>query len=138
MVKVWEKTLKCFGIKRREKLVPDFAAAGWMLSPLEEVRRDAMKYASGDDREALDHVIRKLYHSHNEEDVGKMLDLFWTEWNEFQTKTGKAFGPARKYIWNSELLRNRECAKWHAQYSVPYTKVSLAWSSSSVRHSILH
>jgi hypothetical protein len=96
------------------------------------VRRDAMEGVSGEDRGAVDRVIRKLYHNRNEEELGEYLDIFWTEWNEFQTKTGKAFGPARKYIWNSELLRRRECAKWHAQYSVPFTKVSLAWSSCRV------
>ena len=56
--------------------------------------------------------------------MGQVLDKFWTEYNEFGTKTG-VFGGHRKYIWNSDLLWKRCSAKWHAQYSVPYTEVRL-------------
>jgi hypothetical protein len=111
--------------KRRPKLVSDFAVAGWLLCPLEQVRRDVGISRSGSHNEAMDRVLTKLLNGNNEEEMGKEKDTFWTEWEMFHNRNGAAYGPTRKYIWNSELLRRRESAKWHAQYSVPFTKVSL-------------
>ena len=110
--------------KRRKKLVSDFAIAGWLLSPLEEVRQDVKANRTGDDNAAMDRVLNKLLHGNNEVEMGELKDSFWTEWEMFHSRSGDGFGPLRKYIWNSELLRRRESAKWHAQYSLPFTKVS--------------
>jgi hypothetical protein len=110
--------------KRRPQLVSDFAIAGWLLSPLEEIREDAKRNKAPEHAEAMDRVLKKLYHNRPNDILDGMKDTFWTEWDMFQSKDGSAYGPERKYIWNSELLRRRQCAQWHAQYSAKFTKVS--------------
>jgi len=65
-----------------------------------------------------------MYHRATEEELGNIKDKFWTEYDEFSNKTGR-FGHGHKYIWNSDLIRKRMSAKWHAQYSVQYTEVSV-------------
>ena len=72
----------------------------------------------------MDRLLGKLYHRLTDNELDAVKDKFWTEYEEFINKTGR-FGGARRYIWNSELLRKRHSAKWHAQYTVPFTEVSL-------------
>lgn len=110
--------------KRRGQMVSDFCVAGWMLSPLEEVLCDAKEGRSAESNLAMDLLLGKLYHRLTEDELDAVKDKFWTEYDEFISKTGR-FGGARRYIWNSDLLRKRHSAKWHAQYSVPFTEVSL-------------
>jgi hypothetical protein len=74
----------------------------------------------------MDRILNKMYHNLTDDELGGVKDMFWTEWNEFSTKTGR-YGDGRKYIWNSEWIRKRKSAQWHSQYSVAYTEVSLLW-----------
>ena len=110
--------------KRKENMVSDFAIAGWLLSPLGKVMEDVRLGQKPSHDNAMDRILAKFYHHLKDDEMGQVLDKFWTEYNEFGTKTG-VFGGHRKYIWNSDLLRKRHSAKWHAQYSVPYTEVRL-------------
>jgi hypothetical protein len=114
IITLWEK--------RRYCMASDFCIAGWMLSPLEEVMNDVKSGRDKDTNEAMDRILTKMYHYLKDEEMDVMKDLFWTEHDEFLNKYG-TFGGFRKYIWNSGLLRQRKSAKWHAQYSVPNTKV---------------
>lgn len=114
IITLWEK--------RRYCMASDFCIAGWMLSPLEEVMNDVKSGRDSDTNEAMDRILTKMYHYYKDEELDALKDLFWTEHEEFLNKYG-AFGGFRKYIWNSGLLRQRKSAKWHAQYSVPNTKV---------------
>ena len=109
---------------RKVKMVSDFCIAGWLLSPLEEVMEDVRTNRTGSHTDSMDRIIKKMYYSCNDDELGTIMDKFWTEWDEFHTRAGR-FGDGRKYIWNSELLRRRKSAKWHAQYSVPNTEVSV-------------
>jgi hypothetical protein len=115
---------------RRKNLESDFCIAGWFLSPLEEVMMDVKAGRTGQNTAAMDRILDKFYHNCTEEELGKIKDIFWTEFEEFHNKTGR-FGFGRKYIWNSELIRQRLSAKWHAQYSMQYTEVSLLCVVSS-------
>jgi hypothetical protein len=108
---------------RRTNMESDFCIAGWFLSPLEEVMTDVKAGRTGQNTAAMDRILDKFYHNCTEEELGRIKDIFWTEFEEFHNKTGR-FGFGRKYIWNSELIRQRLSAKWHAQYSVQYTEVS--------------
>jgi Protein of unknown function (DUF 659) len=116
IVNIWKK--------RKQNMVSDFCIAGWLLSPLEEVMVDVKACKTGDNNEAMDRILGKMYYRLTEEELGTLKDTFWTEWDEFSTKTGR-FGHGRKYIWNSDLIRKRKSAKWHSQYSVSHTEVSL-------------
>jgi hypothetical protein len=55
------------------------------------------------------------------------MDTFWTEFDTFVNRTGASYGPGRKFIWNSDLLRQRQSAQWHAQYSLKSTKVCVSF-----------
>lgn len=108
--------------KRKGQMVSDYAIAGWLLSPLEDVMIDVKNGRTRESNEAMDRILNKQYHNLTEDELGMVKDKFWTEFNEFSTKTGR-FGGGRRYIWNSELLRKRHSAKWHGQYSVAFTEV---------------
>jgi hypothetical protein len=113
--------------RRRTKLVSDFAIAGWLLSPLEEVRAHAKQYRDGSHDSAMDRILKKMYHNLTEEELGNVMDTFWTEFDTFVNRTGASYGPGRKFIWNSDLLRQRQSAQWHAQYSLKSTKVCVSF-----------
>ena len=110
--------------KRRVNMMSDFSIAGWLLSPLEEVMQDVKNNRIAMDNWAMDRILDKFYYRETETERGRIKDAFWTEFSEFNNKTGR-FGEGRTYIWNSELLRRRMSAKWHAQYSVAHTDVSV-------------
>ena len=112
--------------RRRTKLVSDFAIAGWLLSPLEEVRGHVKQNREGYHDTAMDRILQKMYHYLTEEELGNVMDTFWTEYDTFVNRTGASYGAGRKYIWNSELLRQRHSAQWHAQYSLKSTKVCVS------------
>lgn len=109
--------------KRKVNMVSDFCIAGWLLSPLDEVMEDVKSARNVFSNQAMDRILNKLYHNLTEDELGGVKDKFWTEWNDFSTKTGR-YGDGRKYIWNSEWIRKRKSAQWHSQYSVAYTEVS--------------
>ena len=109
---------------RRINMESDFCIAGWFLSPLEEVMTHVKVGRTGQNTAAMDRILDKFYHNCTEEELGRIKDIFWTEFEEFHNKMGR-FGFGRKYIWNSELIRQCLSAKWHAQYSVQCTEVSL-------------
>jgi hypothetical protein len=111
--------------KRKTQMVLDYAIPGWLLSPLEDVLNDVRVERAGVHNDAMDRLLTKMNYNLTEEELGELKDTFWTEFDEFTTKTGR-FGGPRKYIWNSDLIRRRKSAKWHAQYSVAFTQVR--WS----------
>jgi len=49
-----------------------------------------------------------------------VIDTFWTEYEDFESKSGKFGG--HDYIWNSLDLCNGDSHLWHKKYSVPYTE----------------
>jgi hypothetical protein len=113
--------------KRKVNMESDYCVAGWLLSPLEDVMCDVKASKTGDHNEAMDRILTKMYHNRNDEELGNVKDKFWTEWEDFNSKTGR-YGAGRKYIWNSDLIRKRKSAQWHAQYSVAFTEVSRCFS----------
>ena len=75
--------------------------------------------------DSVDRILGKFYYRLTEAELDEVKDTFWTEFEQFATKTGQ-FGEGRKYIWNSDLIRKRKSAKWHAQYSLTFTEVSFS------------
>jgi len=71
----------------------------------------------------MEHLFLKLFqdevHQANSSAQSKMLDTFWSEYKDFQSKSGK-FGGC-EYIWNSLDLRNGDLHLWHKKYCVLYT-----------------
>jgi hypothetical protein len=78
----------------------------WMLSPIEECRQDGEKNHEGHHRDAVEHMIRKMFGPESEEDnweMGSTLNLFWEEFYQFHTKTGPVGD--RDHNWNSADIR---------------------------------
>jgi len=110
--------------KRREKLVHDYSISGWLTSPIPEIYEDAKENQDGVlHRNRMERLFLKLFqdevHQADSSAWSKMLDTFWSEYEDFQSKSGKFGG--REYIWNSLDLRNGDSHLWHKKYSVPYT-----------------
>jgi len=51
--------------------------------------------------------------------LGNMISTFWSEHNEFSTKTGKYDN--RDHIWTCNTVKNGETFLWHKMYSLRYT-----------------
>lgn len=93
--------------KRSKKLEHDMAITGWMVSPLPECREDAMHNHEGYHRDAVERLIKKLFGPEAEENrwnMGSVLNLFWDEFEHFQSMTGPF--KDRDHIWNSVDIRN--------------------------------
>jgi len=111
--------------KRREKLVHDFSVSGWLVSPIPEIYNDAKESQDGVlHRNRMERLFLKLFghevDATNDFATETLLDKFWTEYEDFQSKSGKFGG--RDYIWNSSDLRNGDSHLWHKKYSMPYTQ----------------
>jgi hypothetical protein len=106
--------------KRRKKLITPLSLAGWFCSPLPEIRQDVQGNGGGVYRLEVEGVIAKLYYPTMDEDLGNIIQTFWSEFNDFQTKQRSY---ARPWIWNSREVQRGDCHIWHKLYSLPFTEV---------------
>jgi hypothetical protein len=75
----------------------------------------------------LDHLTLFLYYTisfkvnNDEDEVGKTINLFWTEFEDFQAKTGPYEN--REYIFRNHADINEERVYiWHKKETLRYTK----------------
>jgi len=78
---------------RKSKLVHDFPISGWLLCPLPEVLADAQKNHTGTDQNAMERLFCKLFlqpgiFDGNKNDCIAAVNLFWTEFEQFQSCSG--------------------------------------------------
>jgi hypothetical protein len=112
-------------LKRREKLVTDFAIAGWLLSPIPEIYKDSDDNMTGDHRNAVDRLLKKLMGSEFADDsneLAEIMNTFWDEFEHFKTKSGQF---QKAYIWSSQnrdLLLGKSHV-WHKKNSYFQTKI---------------
>ena len=80
----------------------------------------------GEVRRALERLVRKLHvrpnpnskvHGMGMEDI---LDLFWTEFEDFRNQRGEFTDLAR---FKSKVAKAGKSHLWHEKYSLPWTKV---------------
>jgi len=102
-------------------MISDLSIAGWMLSVVPEIRKDAIDNATGPDWLCVEHVIEKLFHGETPQVLGQKKVTFWIELDGFQNKIGYGFD--RPHIWNSVHITNGESHFWHKHNSLPYTEV---------------
>jgi hypothetical protein len=113
-------------LKRRDRLVSDFAIAGWLLSPIPEVYRDSSSNQTGEHRDALDRLLRKMMGSEFAEDsdeLASIMNTFWEEFEQFKSKRGPF---SRAYIWNETNNSDLSLGKshiWHKKNSYFQTKI---------------
>ena len=111
----------CFWNKRREKLITPLSIAGWFCSPIADIRRDVVDHEEGANRLDVEAVIEKIYYPTTDEELAQIIQTFWREFDDFQTKRGPSY--SRAWIWESNEVKQGECHLWHKMYSVPFTKV---------------
>jgi hypothetical protein len=111
--------------KRREKLVTDFAIAGWLLSPIPEVYEDSRLNMTGEHRDAVDRLLKKMMGAglaDDSDELAAIMYTFWSEFEQFKTKSGHF---AKSYIWNprnTDIVNGRSHF-WHRTNSFFHTEV---------------
>jgi len=79
-------TICKFWESRRVHMISDWTIAGWMLSVVPEIRKDAIDNATGWDQLCVEHVIEKLFHGEAPQVLGQKKVTFWIELDGFQNK----------------------------------------------------
>lgn len=113
---------------RAQKLHHDYSITAWALSVYPEVYEDAKISITGEHREAIERVVRKLfkypYANHITSVKGmsedEIVDTFWDEFKMFRNKSGVYDKASR---WNSQTATKGKSHLWHEKYSRDYTKV---------------
>lgn len=110
------------------KLGHDYAKAGFALS----VNPTVWEYSQVEDRidgeirHGLERLVKKLHVTPNPNNkvrgksVEEIVDLFWTEFEDFRNQRGEFSNLAR---FRSKEARAGKSHLWHEKYSLPYTKV---------------
>jgi hypothetical protein len=106
---------------RRIKLITPLAIAGWYCSPSEEIRKDVIKMETGANRLDVERCIGMIFYPIHDDELGKTIDTFWREFDDFQTKRGPSY--SRSWIWGAKVLDEGKDHLWHKLYSVPFTTV---------------
>ena len=111
-------------MKRREKLVSDFAIAGWLLSPIPEIYKDSADNMTGKYRDAVDRLLKKMMasdYADDSDELAEIMNTFWEEFEQFKNKSGPF---DKSYIWseqNPDLLHGKSHI-WHKKNSYFQTK----------------
>ena len=119
------KKVKDLWFKRRDKMVTDFAIAGWLLSPIPEVYNDSSAHMTGDHRDAVDRLLNKMMGSDfadDSDELAEIMNTFWEEFESFKTKSGHF---QKAYIWSSanrDLMLGKS-HYWHKKNSYFQTKI---------------
>jgi hypothetical protein len=104
--------------KRQGALVHDYAIAGWLLSPVQEIRADVASNMTMDVRKALERVTLKLLgYASTKKQQGEMLNTLWAQYEHFQNKTGHY--ASRDHIWSSPDLERGDSHVWHRKNTLP-------------------
>ena len=61
--------------KRRNKLINDFSITGWLLSPIPEVYIDSSANMTGEHRDAVERLLKKMYASGMADDSDELAAL---------------------------------------------------------------
>jgi hypothetical protein len=110
-----------FWKKRRTRLITPLSLAGWFCSPHDAIRQDVREHEKGVDRLEIEKVIEKIYYPSTPDALGQIIQTFWHEFDDFQTRHGRSY--SRPWIWDTDEIKNGEDHVWHKIYSVPFTTV---------------
>ena len=120
MMQIWKARLPV--------LENDDVVAGWFLCVMPGVRQDLNERKTGEHRDAVSRVVRRLHNLPNpnpnkivhEWTADKIVEVFWTEYKNFDRRLGHYGEEGR---WKSAWVRQGKSHLWHEQHSLPYTKV---------------
>ena len=74
--------------KRKSHINTDFSVTGCMLCVISHISKDAKDHSYSDHRKKVNNVINTLFSGASEEEIAVTLDLFWTEYTEFDNMIG--------------------------------------------------
>lgn len=102
----------------------DFMTAAAMMCPIPSIMQDVKENSGAEDRLVLQEVVTVMFRREyeSEEDWDREMNLFWTDYDEFQNKKGHY---ARTNIWNSPYLISGESYLWHGQCTHGWTHSKL-------------
>ena len=66
----------------------DFAVTRWMLCVIPHIIIDAKDHSDRNHRKQVNNAIKRLFSGSSEEDMNVTLDMFWTEYTDFDNKIG--------------------------------------------------
>ena len=107
--------------KKQLHINTDFAVTGWMLCVIPHICIDAKDHSDRNHRKQVNKVIKRLFSGSSEEEMNVTLDMFWTEYTDFDNKVGSY--DADEFIWKSKDIIDGNIHLWHQKYSLPFTKV---------------
>ena len=113
--------IKSFWLLRRSKLITPLSLAAWYCCPHPDIRQDVRDHEIGGNRLDVETVIMKLFYPMTDGDIGRLIQTFWREFDQFQMKRGPSY--SREWIWESDEISNGNCHLWHKLYSLPFTEV---------------
>jgi hypothetical protein len=112
--------------KRNESLVHGYSVAGWLLSPCKVIQEDVKKNIKNWHKDMVNELLEKLYVAPKNEPRevkiifrNKLLNTFWTEWNDFNSRTG--IFEASKFFWMSDDIDKNLSHLWHKKNSLVET-----------------
>jgi hypothetical protein len=89
---------------------------------MEEVMEDVKANHNGEDRNAVERVLLKLFGQDKERDERmEILNSFWTEFDDFQSKSGPYAN--REHIWLSKDLKDGVSHIWYNKNTLWYTTI---------------
>ena len=91
--------------KRSLHINTNFAVTGWMLCVIPHICKDAKDNSYSNHRKQVNNVIKVLFSGSSEEEMNVTLDMFWTEYTDFDNKIGLFV--ADEFIWNSKDITKR-------------------------------
>ena len=74
--------------KRQLHINTDFAVTGWMICVIPHIRIDAKYHSDRNHRRQFNNVIKRLFSGSSEEEMNVTLDMFWTDYTDFDNKIG--------------------------------------------------
>ena len=85
----------------------DFTVTGWMLCVIPHICKYEKDYSDSDHSKLVKNFIRTLFHGVPEYEMAVTLDIFCTEYIEFDNKNSSFDGD--EFIWKSEDIRDGNC-----------------------------
>ena len=78
--------------------------AGWFCSPHDAIRQDVKDHETGADRLEIERMIEKIYYPLTPGALGQIIQTFWREFDDFQTRRGRSY--SRPWIWDTYESKN--------------------------------
>ena len=107
--------------KRQLQINTDFSATECMLCVITHIRKDAKDHPDRNHGKQVNNIIKRLFSGSSEEEMNVTLDIFWTEFTDFDNNIGSY--DADEFIWKSKYISDVNSHLCHQKYSLPFTKV---------------